>query len=84
MRRKAKGTRITVDPRLMGGKPCIRGMRVTVATIAGHLASGYSEAEALEFCPRLDAKGIRAVEQWAVGYRGKGQRAAVRGGRGCE
>jgi uncharacterized protein (DUF433 family) len=34
--------RITRDPGIMGGKPCIRGMRVTVGTIVGLVASGYS------------------------------------------
>jgi hypothetical protein len=34
--------RITFDPNVMGGKPCIRGMRVTVGTIGGLVASGYS------------------------------------------
>ncbi len=38
-------TRITFDPNVMGGKPCIRGMRVTVGTIVGLIASGYSIAE---------------------------------------
>ena len=59
------GTRITVDPRVMGGKPCIRGMRVTVATIAGLLAGGHSEAEVAELYPYLDAEDLRAAEQWA-------------------
>lgn len=78
MRRMAKGTRITVDPRVMGGKPCIRGMRVTMATIAGLLASGHSEAEVLELYPYLDAEDVRAVERWAAGQRGRGRKAAAR------
>lgn len=38
-------TRITLDPQVMGGKPCIRGLRVTVGTIIGLMASGYSPAD---------------------------------------
>jgi uncharacterized protein (DUF433 family) len=40
--------RITRDPEIMGGKPCIRGMRVTVGTILGLLADGHREGEILE------------------------------------
>jgi uncharacterized protein (DUF433 family) len=42
-----KLTRITLNPEVMGGKPCICGMRVTVGTIIGLLASGYSQQEIL-------------------------------------
>ena len=35
-------TRITRDPRVMGGKPCIRGMRITVGTVVGLVAAGHS------------------------------------------
>ena len=73
-----KGTRITVDPRVMGGKPCIRGMRVTMATIAGLLASGHSEAEVLELYPYLDAEDVRAVVRWAAEQPKRGRRAAAR------
>ena len=44
---------ITHDPKVMGGKPCIRGMRVTVGTIVGLLGAGRSEAEVLEAYPYL-------------------------------
>jgi uncharacterized protein (DUF433 family) len=40
--------RITLDPSVMGGKPCIRGLRVTVGTIIGLLAAGRSRDEILE------------------------------------
>jgi uncharacterized protein (DUF433 family) len=76
-----KGERITVDPRVMGGRPCLRGLRVTVATIAGLLASGHSEAEVLELYPYLEAEDIRPVEEWVAVHRRKGRRAAVRGRR---
>ena len=56
--------RITRDPDVMGGKPCIRGMRVTVGTILGLLASGHGEEEILEAYPYLESGDIRA----ALGY----------------
>ncbi len=40
--------RITFDPNVMGGKPCIRGLRVTVGTVVGLVASGYSNQEILD------------------------------------
>jgi uncharacterized protein (DUF433 family) len=46
--------RITVDPAVMGGKPCIRGLRVTVATILGLLATGRSRDEVLRSYPYLE------------------------------
>ena len=83
MRREAIGTRITVDPRVMGGRPCIRGLRVTVATIAGLLASGHSEAEVLELYPYLVGEDLRAVVQWEGRRKGgKGRKAVVPRGRG--
>ena len=47
-------TRITFDPQVMGGKPCIRGMRVTVGTVVGLLASGHTEAEILDAAWRAE------------------------------
>jgi len=44
-------TRITRNPAVMGGKPCIRGLRVTVGTIVGLLAAGHSEDEILGAYP---------------------------------
>ena len=52
-------TRITFDPRVMGGKPCIRGMRVTVGMIVGLVAAGYSTDEILAAYPYLEAADIR-------------------------
>jgi uncharacterized protein (DUF433 family) len=51
-------TRITVDPRMMGGRPCIRGIRVTVGTIVGLIASGHSREEILRLYPYLEAEDI--------------------------
>ena len=50
--------RITFDPQVMGGKPCIRGMRVTVGTIVGLIASGKSINELLEAYPYLEQDDI--------------------------
>ena len=49
-------TRITFDPNVMGGKPCIRGMRVTAGMIVGLFASGYSKEEILAAYPYLEAE----------------------------
>jgi uncharacterized protein (DUF433 family) len=57
--------RITLDPDVMGGKPCIRGMRVTVGTILGLLASGHSEARVLEAYPYLEPGDIREALAYA-------------------
>ena len=50
--------RITLDPAVMGGKACIRGLRVTVGTIVGLLAAGRSAAEILEAYPYLEQEDI--------------------------
>jgi uncharacterized protein (DUF433 family) len=52
-------TKITRDSAVMGGKPCIRGMRVTVGTIVGLFAAGHSEDEILGAYPYLERDDIR-------------------------
>ena len=52
-------TRITFDPQVMGGKPCIRGLRVTVGTIVGLVATGYSNTDILKAYPYLEEEDIR-------------------------
>jgi uncharacterized protein (DUF433 family) len=59
-------TRITFDPKVMGGKPCIRGLRVTVGTIVGLVASGHSTAEILQAYPYLEEEDIRAALSFAA------------------
>jgi uncharacterized protein (DUF433 family) len=59
-------TRITFDPNVMGGKPCIRGMRVTVGTIIGLIASGHSTDEILEEYPYLEAEDITQALAYAA------------------
>ena len=53
-----KFTRVTVNPNQMGGVPCVRGLRIPVATIVGSVADGMSEAEILEAFPDLTADDI--------------------------
>lgn len=50
--------RITLDLAVMGGKVCIRGMRVTIGTVLGLLASGRSKVEILKAYPSLEAEDI--------------------------
>jgi uncharacterized protein (DUF433 family) len=59
-------TRITRDSAVMGGKPCIRGMRVTVGTIVGLLAAGHSEDEILGAYPYLERDDIREALSYAA------------------
>jgi len=59
-------TRITLDPDVMGGKPCIRGMRVTVGTIVGLLASGHTPADILEAYPYLEEGDIQEALAYAA------------------
>jgi len=58
--------RITFDPSVMDGKPCIRGMRVTVGTIIGLVASGYSTGEILRAYPYLEEEDIKAALEYAA------------------
>ena len=59
-------SRITTDPAVMGGKPCIRGLRVTVGTIVGLVATGHPEAEILRLYPYLEAEDIREALSYAA------------------
>jgi uncharacterized protein (DUF433 family) len=58
--------RITIDPSVCGGKPCIRGMRIRVSDILGMLASGASQGEILEDYPYLEAADIAAALEYAA------------------
>lgn len=58
--------RITVDPRVMGGRPCIRGLRFPVSRLLGLLAAGQSEREILANHPDLQADDIRAAIAYAA------------------
>jgi uncharacterized protein (DUF433 family) len=58
--------RITRDPAVMGGRPCIRGMRVTVGTILGLLAAGRTHEEILQTYPYLQGDDILAALAYAA------------------
>jgi uncharacterized protein (DUF433 family) len=58
--------RITWNPAVMGGQPCIRGMRMNVGTIVGLLAAGRTTAEVLAAYPFLEEEDIRQSLQYAA------------------
>ena len=58
--------RITIDPAMRSGKPCIRGMRITVQDVLEYLASGMSEDEILADFPYLAQDDIRACVAFAA------------------
>ena len=57
---------VTIDPGKRGGKPCIRGLRITVYDVLEYLASGMSEAEILADFPDLTSDDIRASLAFAA------------------
>ena len=59
-------TRITLDPQVMGGKPCIRGMRVTVGTLVGLIAAGHTIEDVLDAYPYLEEADIREALAYAA------------------
>ena len=59
-------SRITHDRQVMGGRPCIRGMRVTVGTILGLLASGHSTDDILRAYPYLEREDVQAALSFAA------------------
>ncbi len=58
--------RITFEPGVMGGKPCIRGMRVTVGMIVGLVAAGRDRAEILKLYPYLEDEDITQALTYAA------------------
>jgi len=58
--------RITMDPKVMGGKPCIRGMRVTVGMILGELGAGRTIQDLLSDFPYLEEADIREALAYAA------------------
>jgi uncharacterized protein (DUF433 family) len=58
--------RITRNPEIMGGKPCLRGMRVTVGTVVGLVAAGHSHADILAAHPYLEVEDIRQALSYAA------------------
>jgi uncharacterized protein (DUF433 family) len=61
-----KFTRITIDPQQMGGMPCIRGLRIPVATIIGMIADGMTWAEILRAYPDLERDDIVEALRYAA------------------
>ena len=61
-----KFTRITVDPRQMGGVPCLRGLRVPVATVVAMIADGMTEAEILAAYPDLEREDVGEALRYAA------------------
>jgi uncharacterized protein (DUF433 family) len=61
-----KLSRITFNPSVMGGKPCIRGMRVTVGMIVGLVASGHNVNKILKLYPYLEKKDIEEALLYAA------------------
>ena len=58
--------RITFDPHVMGGRACIRGMRVTVALLVNLVANGMTIAEILEAYPYLEPDDVRQALQYVA------------------
>jgi uncharacterized protein (DUF433 family) len=60
--------RITVNPRQMGGEPCIRGLRIPVATVLGMLADGMTPDEIVAELPPLDHDDVAAALRFAADH----------------
>jgi len=58
--------RITFDPAVMGGKPCLRGLRVTVGTLVGLIASGKTHEQILALYPYLETEDITQALHFAA------------------
>jgi uncharacterized protein (DUF433 family) len=58
--------RITFDPRVLGGRACIRGMRITVSLVVNLVANGMTVDEILREYPSLEAEDIRRALQYAA------------------
>ncbi len=58
--------RVVMDPRICGGKPCIRGTRIPVAIILASLAEGMSAEEIIEHYPHISPEDIRAALAYAA------------------
>lgn len=61
--------RITIDPEVCNGQPCVRGMRITVAFVLGHLKNGQSARDLIAEFPELENADIPACREYAVKQR---------------
>jgi uncharacterized protein (DUF433 family) len=59
-------SRVTVDPRQMNGVPCIRGLRIPVATVVGMVAEGMTQEDILRTFPDLQAEDVHAALAYAA------------------
>jgi uncharacterized protein (DUF433 family) len=59
-------SRITFNPEVMGGKPCIRGLRVTVGTVVGLMAAGHAPEKILQSYPYLELEDIYEALTYAA------------------
>jgi uncharacterized protein (DUF433 family) len=59
-------TRITARPDQMGGVPCVRGLRIPVATVVGMVADGIGDPEILAAYPDLEAEDVREAMRYAA------------------
>jgi uncharacterized protein (DUF433 family) len=66
MTQDPKFDRVTFDPQMMGGKACIRGMRIPVSIIVSQIADGADFAEILDGYPDLEEEDIRQALQYAA------------------
>jgi uncharacterized protein (DUF433 family) len=58
--------RITVDPNQMGGVPCVRGLRIPVATVVAMVAEGMATSEIIAACPDLEPEDVREALHYAA------------------
>lgn len=58
--------RITFDPQIMGGRACVRGMRITVSLVVNLVANGMTSLEIIKEYPALDAEDIKQALQYAA------------------
>lgn len=65
-RKDMKFSRITVNPKQMDGVPCIRGLRIPVATVVGMVSEGMSNEEILKAYPDLEPEDIREALKYAA------------------
>ena len=61
-----KFERITINPKQMGGLPCIRGLRIPVTTVLGQLAAGRTHEQVLEDFPELEGADVYAALEFAA------------------
>ena len=59
-------SRVTVDPKQMNGVPCIRGLRIPVATVVGMIAEGMTKEDILRAFPDLQAEDVHAALSYAA------------------